>query len=106
MYNTSYYPQYHTLHDTIYWMENFVDREYKIHLTVAKAGLLYLLQLADTPLIPFTVKRYDDVIQRGLVSLESTMTEGYKIDDVTADERTFFLSKISLNSLKLHQNFF
>ncbi|XP_066920254.1 glutamate carboxypeptidase 2-like [Clytia hemisphaerica] len=56
-YNTSYYPQYHSLHDTIYWMETFVDSEYKIHMTAAKVGLLYLLRLADYPIIPFTMMR-------------------------------------------------
>ena len=94
MYNTSYYPQYHSLHDTIYWMENFVDREYKIHLTVAKAGLLYLLQLADTPLIPFTMKRYDDVIQRGLASLKTTMVKNYGITKIKTDERMLIYSFI------------
>lgn len=72
-YNTSYYPQYHTLHDTIYWMENFVDKEYKVHLTVAKVGLLYLLQLADTPLIPFTFQRYDEFLNRGVDALQKKM---------------------------------
>ena len=68
-------------------MENFVDREYKIHLTVAKAGLLYLLQLADTPLIPFTMKRFDDVIQRGLASLKTTMVKNYGVTKIKTDER-------------------
>ena len=88
IYNTSYYPQYHTLHDTIYWLENFVDKEYKIHLTVAKAGLLYLLQLSDTPVVPFTMNRYDDVIKRGIDRLTWSMTD-FNIDEVTAKERMY-----------------
>ena len=86
IYNTTYHPQYHTHHDTIYWLENFVDKEYKIHLTVAKAGLLYLLQLSDTPVVPFTMKRYDDVIKRGIDVLTGSMTKS-NIDDDTAKER-------------------
>ena len=54
-------------------MENFVDREYKVHLTVARVGLLYLLKLADNPLIPFTMQRYVDALNRGVESLKSTM---------------------------------
>ena len=69
-------------------MENFVDKEYKIHLTVAKAGLLYLLQLADTPVVPFTMKRYDDVIKRGIDMLGRSM-KSMNVDDVTSDERMF-----------------
>uniref|UniRef100_A0A7M5XGU8 Peptidase M28 domain-containing protein n=1 Tax=Clytia hemisphaerica TaxID=252671 RepID=A0A7M5XGU8_9CNID len=57
IYNTSYYPQYHTFHDTIFWMEHFVDKDYKVHLTVARVGLLYLLKLAENTLIPFTMQR-------------------------------------------------
>ena len=70
-------------------MENFVDKEYKIHLTVAKAGLLYLLQLADTPVVPFTMKRYDNVIQRGLASLKMTMIKDYGIEKAEAYKRMF-----------------
>uniref|UniRef100_A0A7M5UJF3 Uncharacterized protein n=1 Tax=Clytia hemisphaerica TaxID=252671 RepID=A0A7M5UJF3_9CNID len=73
IYNTSYYPQYHTFHDTIFWMEHFVDKDYKVHLTVARVGLLYLLKLADNPLIPFTMQRYVDALNRGVTSLKSTM---------------------------------
>jgi len=62
-------------------METFVDREYKIHLTVAKAGLLYLLMLADTPLLPFTMKRYDDVMKRSLRAMRDEL-KFQKVKDV------------------------
>jgi len=70
LYNTTYYPMYHTLHDTVYWMENFVDKEYKIHATVAKVGVQYLLQLADLPLLPLDGERYAQGINRSLAALD------------------------------------
>ncbi|XP_066928213.1 glutamate carboxypeptidase 2-like [Clytia hemisphaerica] len=81
IYNTSYYPQYHSLHDTIYWMETFVDSEYKIHLTAAKVGLLYLLRLADYPLIPFTMARYVNTLSKGAEHLKDTIKNEHKLDD-------------------------
>ena len=60
---------YHTLHDTIYWMENFVDREYKIHLTVARVGLYYLLELGNSPVVPFNGERYVNGMKKGLAKL-------------------------------------
>ena len=86
IYNTSYYPQYHTFHDTIFWMENFVDKEYKVHLTVARVGLLYLLKLADNPLIPFTMQRYVDALNRGVESLKSTMKKDGGLGDAKVSE--------------------
>ena len=60
---------YHTLHDTVYWMEHYVDREYKFHLTVAKVVAYYVLYLANTPLVPFDLQRYSDEIQHGVVDI-------------------------------------
>ena len=77
-------------------METFVDKEYKIHLTVAKVALLYLLQLSDTPVVPFTMKRYDDVIQRGLDSLKLTMIQEYGIVKTDADKRNNELNLLIL----------
>ena len=76
-------------------MENFVDSEYKIHLTVAKAGLLYLLQLADTPLLPFTMDRYSDVIHRGVISLNKTMMESYGVRKADADKGSYIYIKVA-----------
>ena len=60
---------YHSLHDTIYWMENFVDKEYKIHLTVAKVGLQYLLQLADLPILPISTTKYGEGLRRAVKAI-------------------------------------
>ena len=70
-------------------MENFVDKEYKIHLTVAKAGLLYLLQLADTPLLPFTMERYSSILSRGIDSLAFSLEKVYRVDDDEVEKRTY-----------------
>ena len=73
---------YHTLHDTFYWMEKFVDREFKFHITVAKVAAYYTLYLSNTPLIPFDVERYSDHLQRGVIAVtkqlknEGSDTEG------------------------------
>ena len=55
---------YHSLQDTIYWMENFVEKEYKINLTVAKVGLQYLLQLADLPILLISTTKYGEGLRR------------------------------------------
>lgn len=62
-------------------MEKFVDREYKIHLTVAKVGMLYLLKLADTPVLPFTMTRYHEAITRGINAISKQMKDK-NINDV------------------------
>lgn len=81
LYNTSYYPVYHTLHDTVYWIEHFVDREYKVHLTSGKVGMMYLLTLADAPILPFTMTRYHEAIDRGVKAISGEMKGVAGIED-------------------------
>ena len=57
-YNTSFYPMYHTLHDTFYWMEKFVDKDFMCHLTMAKITAYSVMRLADARLLPFSGERY------------------------------------------------
>lgn len=93
-YGTSYYPMYHTLHDTIYWMENFVDKEYKIHLTVAKVAAYCLLHLADSPLLPLNAQRYATSLNKSIADLtEFLFLKGIKKEGVSTELLTNSVAK-------------
>ena len=72
-YRTSLYPVYHSLHDTFYWMENFVDKEFKCHLTVAKITSLALLRLADSKKLPFNADRYVSLLSDKIGELKKNL---------------------------------
>ncbi|XP_057300112.1 glutamate carboxypeptidase 2-like [Hydractinia symbiolongicarpus] len=70
---TQGYPMYHSLHDTVYWMEHFVDKEYKCHLTVGRVAMYYLLYMADLTLVPYDAKYYGEHLKRGAESLTTQL---------------------------------
>ena len=51
------YPMYHSRHDTFEWMTEFVDPDYRYHLTVGKMWLKLGLLLADSLILPFNLPR-------------------------------------------------
>jgi N-acetylated-alpha-linked acidic dipeptidase len=53
----SLYPVYHTQQDTFYWVKKFVDPDFKFHEAMAKLQGGMLLDLADTPILPFDLNR-------------------------------------------------
>lgn len=70
---TQGYPMYHSLHDTVYWMEHFVDKEYKCHLTVGRVAMYYLLYMADLTLVPYDAKYYGEHLKRGAENLTTQL---------------------------------
>lgn len=63
------YPVYHTQEDNFYWMKTFIDPEFEFHETVTKFEGGLLIELADTPLLPFDVMRYAKKLLDGYKSL-------------------------------------
>lgn len=54
--NESYmYPVYHTTEDTFYWMQKFVDPKFQVHKAMTQFSGGLILDLADSPLIPYNV---------------------------------------------------
>ena len=65
------YPVYHTSAETFEWLTKFIDPEFKIHLAVAKLGGIFLMRLADTPLLPMnSVSNYTSILVKSLNLLQ------------------------------------
>ena len=67
------YPVYHALTETYDWIKQYLDPDYKLHLTLAKLGGIFLLRLADNPLLPMnSVADYTQVLKRSLKFINDT----------------------------------
>ena len=62
-------------------MKNFVDRDFKVHLTIARVAMQYLLHLADSDKLPLDVQRYDDRIKKDTNDFTIKMHEAKKTID-------------------------
>jgi len=51
-------PNYHSLHDTFYFVKNFVDNDFRYSSTVAQVWLMSALILTDDELLPFNFSDY------------------------------------------------
>ena len=71
--NTALYPVYHTQEDNFYWMKTFIDPHFKIHEAVVKFEGGLLIDLADTPLLPFDVARYPDMLLKSYLDIVPSM---------------------------------
>ena len=49
---------YHSVHDTFYWMEHFLDPNFEYHRAIGLVWLNIALQLVTTPLVPYNVTDY------------------------------------------------
>ena len=72
---SAFYPVYHSLHDTVYWIEKFIDPEYKVHRSVAQVALYAMLYMADIPLLPFDNRRYGERLVRDTQELMNKLKE-------------------------------
>ena len=81
------YPLYHTLHETVTWLEKFVDPTYEYHKAMAQVSLQLLLEITEPAIIPFNLDRYsqalcgygkilNDSYGRNLMSQNITLGEG------------------------------
>lgn len=68
---TSFYPVYHTQHDTMYWMTKFVDPKFLFHKAVTQFAGSMLLAVADAPLLPFNVHDYTSKLNNSFPSLKN-----------------------------------
>ena len=67
------YPVYHTQEDTFYWMKTFIDPKFEFHEAVTKFEGGLLIDLADTPLLPFDVVRYSNELLNAYKSLPTSL---------------------------------
>ena len=67
------YPVYHTQEDTFYWMKTFIDPKFEFHEAVTKFEGGLLIDLADTPLLPFDVVRYSKELLNAYKSLPTSL---------------------------------
>lgn len=52
------YPLYHTLHDTVFFVKQFIDPTFVYHQSVARLWGEFARILADSPVIPFNLDDY------------------------------------------------
>ncbi|KAK3752319.1 hypothetical protein QZH41_010340, partial [Actinostola sp. cb2023] len=59
---SSMYPVYHTTEDTYYWMQKFVDPQFKVHQAMVQFSGGLLLDLSDSLVIPYNVYDFAKVL--------------------------------------------
>lgn len=67
---SKYYPVYHTQHDTYYWVTKFIDPKFLFHKAMAQFGASVLLDVADSPILPFSVNEYTSKINKSFTVLK------------------------------------
>ncbi|XP_065051514.1 N-acetylated-alpha-linked acidic dipeptidase 2-like [Rhopilema esculentum] len=72
---TSYYPVYHSLHDTYHWMKVFIDPKFECHRSVGEFTGRILLQYADSELVPFDPRDYATALQKGVDDIKKVFTQ-------------------------------
>ena len=73
-----YYPVYHSQHDTLKYVEKFVDPEFKYHKAASQLCGGLLLMFADTPLLKMDVMLYTEALTRSLDALRKQYSEELK----------------------------
>lgn len=76
------YPVYHTQQDTFYWVKKLVDPEFKFHEAMAKFQGGMLLDLADSPILPFGVTRFAKALE---ATMKSPSFKAYLKNNLTTD---------------------
>lgn len=79
----SYYPVYHTQHDTFKWVKKFVDPDFKFHKAVTQIVGGMLLEIADSPLLPMDVSTYAQVIKDAYDLLKAKEEANLKSHGIT-----------------------
>ena len=79
----TFYPVYHTEHDTFEWMEKFVDPKFEIHLSMCRLSARLLLRLTDTDKLPIHVTDYSAALVQSINNLNtSTLPSEITFDHV------------------------
>lgn len=63
------YP-YHSCYDNFEWMKKFGDPGFQYHTLMAQVWALLILEMADTPVVPFDMERYASAVKGYVVDLE------------------------------------
>ncbi|RXG56243.1 N-acetylated-alpha-linked acidic dipeptidase 2 [Armadillidium vulgare] len=66
IYNISSYPFYHTGYETFYMVTAFVDPEFKIHEGCGRLSILALKYLADSTILPYSLRRLPSIMMSNL----------------------------------------
>ncbi len=57
-----FYGVYHSVHDNFYWMSHFADPTFSRHRSTATVWILMALMLTTTPLPPYDVTHYGELL--------------------------------------------
>jgi len=83
---TSYYPVYHSLHDTYHWVKTFMDPKFACHRSVGEFTGRLLFQYADSIVIPFDPRTYTQALQKGVDDFKKILgTTSASAYNVTTD---------------------
>jgi len=69
---SKFYPVYHTQHDTYYWIKTFIDPNFLFHKAMAELSASILLDVADSPILPFNVNDYTKKLNQSFTVLKSS----------------------------------
>ena len=64
------YPTYHTGYETFYLMDKIIDPDFKIHRTCAQSSMHMLMEMADSAVLPYNLKRFPDAMKDTMEKLE------------------------------------
>ena len=64
------YPMYHTGYETFYLMDKIIDPGFVIHKTCSQISSHMALNLAESPVLPFTTRHLVEELQKGVDALE------------------------------------
>ena len=64
------YPTYHTGYETFYLMDKIIDPGFKIHRTCAQSSMHMLMEMADSAVLPYNLKRFPDAMKDTMEKLE------------------------------------
>ena len=76
---TSYYPVYHSLHDTYHWMKTFIDPKFECHRSVGEFTGRLLLQFADSMVIPFDPRDLTPALELGATNLKAVLPSNVNV---------------------------
>jgi len=78
------YPAYHTGFETFDLVDKIYDPEFKIFGLCSQLNLRLSLQLAESKVLPFTMEKYADVMEEGILTLADNGVLG-KLTDLDVD---------------------
>ena len=90
MFGVSTYPAYHSLQDTFNYVKRFVDPLFSTHLATAKIWLTSVYLLAESPIIPFGIEEYVQVINSSAVKLKQKYGKKLENQSISLGKLIYF----------------